>query len=176
MFPDKSRLIPKWRDSRNHIGRSLAEHFPRRFDSRAPRDAFEIELREGREEEEEAGGGDITLFDFEIERERCPCRCVAASFSSVVFENIHLHNEHVNCRYHLHFAGRGGGGIDKLYSVIGRSRHLSQSLFLLPFNVTSSYVAPVVNLCKRSDSLGWRNPIQPRLAISCSMGRKSPRN
>lgn len=69
----------------------------------------------------------------------------------------------------------GRNTLDKLYSVIGHLRHLSLSVFITA-NVISSYVAPVVNLCKRSDSLRRRNSIVSEGAISCSMGHKNLRN
>lgn len=53
----------------------------------------------------------------------------------------------------------GKNTLDKLYSVIERLRHLSLSVFVTA-NVISPYVAPVVNPCKRSDSLGQYNPIR----------------
>lgn len=69
----------------------------------------------------------------------------------------------------------GRNTLDKLYSVIGRLRHLSLSVFVTA-NVISPYVAPVVNPYKRSDSLGRRNLIVGEGTISCSMGHKNLRS
>jgi len=100
-----------------------------------------------------------TLYVFQIKTNAngiwlVPVRC--SRFSLIIFENLNLHNEHVNYRCHLHFVGRNT--LDKLYSVIERLHHISLSVFVTA-NVISPYVAPVVNPCKRSDSLRQHNSI-----------------
>lgn len=108
-----------------------------------------------------------TLYAFQIKTNANGIWLVCCSrFSLIIFENLNLHNKHVNYRCRLHFVGRNT--LDKLYNVIERLRHLSLSVFVTA-NVISPYVA-VVNLCKRSDSL--RQPIRSS-TISCSGTQES---